>query len=181
MTLLYRNGLFAGHGAPRALLSFSLRKSDENCITVKATWIRILLPLTGAGMRQGSISTSGCHRLAYGRGHRHPFTVTSWSRGRQDTIELLVQPRHDLFAYLLHHASVAAESSLSFLALFTGPHGTSEDVRHYESALVIASGFGVAPAIPYLRKMIYGYNTCTSQIRRLYLVWQVERLVRASS
>jgi hypothetical protein len=104
----------------------------------------------------------------------HPFTVTLWSKGAQDTIELLVKPRSGLTADLLRHADVAAGSSVSFLALFTGPHGVSEEVSHYESVLVLASGSGIATAIPYLKKMIYGYNTCTSQVRRLHLVWQVE-------
>lgn len=47
----------------------------------------------------------------------------------------------------------------------------SEDVSHYKSVLVITSGFGIAVAVPYLKKMIYGYNTCTSQVRCLHLVW----------
>lgn len=91
-------------------------------------------------------------------------------------MELLVQPRRGLSADLLRHASIAAENSVSFLTLFTGPHGTSEDVNQYESALLITSGFGVATAIPYLKKMIYGYNTSTQQIRRLHLVWQVQSI-----
>ena len=91
-------------------------------------------------------------------------------------MELLVQPRRGMTSDLVRHASVAAESSLSFLAIFTGPHGTSEDVDQYESALLIASGFGVAATIPYLKKMIYGYNTCTLQIRRLHLLWQIESI-----
>lgn len=91
-------------------------------------------------------------------------------------MKLLVQPRRGLSADLICHAPVAAGSSASFLALCTGPHGTSEDVSQYESALLIASGFGVAAAIPYLKKIIYGYNTCTLQARRLHLVWQVESI-----
>lgn len=91
-------------------------------------------------------------------------------------MELLIQPRRGLSAELIRHASVAAENLVSFLALFTGPHGMSEDVSQYESALLITSGFGVAAAIPYLKKMIYGYNTCTLQIRRLHLVWQVKSI-----
>ena len=91
-------------------------------------------------------------------------------------MELLVQPRRGLTADLLHHASLAPESSVALLALFTGPHGTTEDVNKYETALLIASGFGVAAVIPYLKKMIYGYNTCTLQVRRLHLVWQVESI-----
>lgn len=79
-------------------------------------------------------------------------------------MELLIQPHHDLSTELIYHALIAAESSVSFLALFTGPYGMSEDVNHYKSALLIMSGFGVAAAISYLKKMIYGYNTCTLQI-----------------
>ncbi|BAE66179.1 unnamed protein product [Aspergillus oryzae RIB40] len=86
----------------------------------------------------------------------HPFTVTSWSRDHQDTMELLVQPRHGLTADLLRYAPTVAEGSVSFLAFFTGPHGISEHVDRYESVLVIASGFGIAT------------------VRRLHLVWQVE-------
>lgn len=47
----------------------------------------------------------------------------------------------------------------------------SEDVTHYESVLVIASGFRIAAVVLYLKKMIYSYNTCTSQVCYLYLVW----------
>ena len=43
------------------------------------------------------------------------------------------------------------------MVVFTGPHGTSEDASQYESASLIASGFGVAAEIPYPRKTIYGY------------------------
>lgn len=82
-----------------------------------------------------------------------------------------MQLRCGLLVDLLCYAPVAAQSLISFLALFTGPYGMSEDVSHYESVLVIASGFGIAVAVPYLKKMIYGYNTCTSQVRCLYLVW----------
>lgn len=92
-----------------------------------------------------------------------------------------MKPRSGLTAELLRYASAGPGSSVSFLALYTGPHGMSEEVRHYESILVLASGSGIAVAIPYLKKMIYGYNTCTSQIRRLHLVWQVESVSEMST
>jgi hypothetical protein len=76
----------------------------------------------------------------------------------------------------LRCATVVPGSSVSLLALFTGPHGTSEDVSQYETALMIASGFGIAATLPYLKKMIYGYNTCALQVRRLHLVWQIESI-----
>ncbi|KAL4891325.1 putative cell surface metalloreductase [Aspergillus ambiguus] len=106
----------------------------------------------------------------------HPFTVTSWSRGRQDTLDLLVQPRRGFSADILRRIKPLSEGSLSFLSFFTGPHGVSERVDNYESILVVASGFGIAAVVPYIRQMIYGYNTCTSQIRRIHLVWQVDSI-----
>jgi hypothetical protein len=85
-----------------------------------------------------------------------------------------VWPRQGLSKDLLRHVQAVPDSSISFLALFSGPHGISEDVSHCESALVVASGVRIAAVIPYVKKMIYGYNTCTSQVRRVHLVWQVE-------
>ncbi|EYE95382.1 NADPH oxidase family protein [Aspergillus ruber CBS 135680] len=86
----------------------------------------------------------------------HPFTVTSWFEGAQDTVKLLVHPCCGLTADLLRYASATAGSSVSFVALFTGPHGVSEEVGRYESVLVLDSGSGIAV------------------VRRLHLVWQVE-------
>ncbi|KAH3438007.1 hypothetical protein KXW39_000827 [Aspergillus fumigatus] len=172
--LLYRNGLFAGRGSPRAIVSFSASESKEEGTVVKAAHVRVLLPRP-VKLEPGQYINLWMPSVSlWSWMQTHPFTVTSWSKGAQDTIELLVKPRSGLTADLLRHADVAAGSSISFLAVFTGPHGVSEEVSYYESVLVLASGSGIATAIPYLKKMIYGYNTCTSQVRRLHLVWQVE-------
>ncbi|KAL2846614.1 hypothetical protein BJY01DRAFT_173064 [Aspergillus pseudoustus] len=174
MTLFYRNGLFAGRGFPRAVVSFSAKKTKEQHPVITAAHIRILLPRplkVEAGQYINLWMPSVCLSSWM---QTHPFTVVSWSRDRQDAIELLLQPCDGLSANLVGYAPAAKESSISFLALFTGPHGLVKDVSHYESVLVITSGFGIAAAIPYLKKMIYGYNTCTSQVRRLHLVWEVE-------
>ncbi|BDD54401.1 hypothetical protein MAP00_000021 [Monascus purpureus] len=174
--LLYRNGLFAGRGAPRALVSFTFKKTKEDKLVVTASQVRVLLPRP-VQVEAGQYINLWIPSVGlWAWTQTHPFTVTSWSRHRQDAMELLVQPRHGLSADLTRHASVATETSVSYMALFTGPHGTTEDVSKYENALLIASGFGIAAVIPYLKKMIYGYNTCTSQIRRLHLVWQVESI-----
>ncbi|QMW37012.1 hypothetical protein G4B11_000248 [Aspergillus flavus] len=171
---LYRNGLLAGRGCPRAVVSFSVSGSTEKSSAVTAIRIRILLPRS-MRVRPGQYINLWLPSVSLRSWMQtHPFTVTSWSRDHQDTMELLVQPRHGLTADLLRYAPTVAEGSVSFLAFFTGPHGISEHVDRYESVLVIASGFGIATVIPYLKKMIYGYNTCTSQVRRLHLVWQVD-------
>ncbi|KAI2941809.1 hypothetical protein CBS147321_5676 [Aspergillus niger] len=174
--LLYRNGLFAGRGAPRALVSFTFKKTKEDKLVVTASQVRVLLPRP-VQVEAGQYINLWIPSVGlWAWTQTHPFTVTSWSRHRQDAMELLVQPRRGLSADLTRHASAATETSVSYMALFTGPHGTTEDVSKYENALLIASGFGIAAVIPYLKKMIYGYNTCTSQIRRLHLVWQVESI-----
>lgn len=173
-TMLYQNRPFAGRSASMAITSFTLRNSKENIITVTATQICILLPwpmqIEAGQYINLWIPLVGLWSWA----QIHPFTVTSWSQGRQDSMEFFVQPCCCLSVDLICHAPVATESLVSFLALFTGLHGTSEYVSQYKSTLSIASGFGVAAAIPYLKKMIYSYNTCTLQARWFHLVWQVE-------
>jgi len=112
----------------------------------------------------------------------HPFTVTSWSEEKQDSLDILIQPRRGLTQRLLEYSKAAQKVSERAgpvppcLCLFSGPHGTSASVGHYETVLMVASGFGIAAQLPYLKKLIYGYNTCTSQTRRVHLVWQLETI-----
>lgn len=174
---LYGNGLFAGRGTPKAVVSYIYSKptqEDSKEATISAVKVRLLLPrpLKVDAGQYINLWIPGVSLCAWMQ--THPFTVTSWSRGKQNTLDLLVQPRRGLSKDFLRYAEAAPDSSVSFLALFSGPHGFRENVSHYESALVVASGFGIAAVVPYVKKMIYGYNTCTSQIRRVHLVWQVE-------
>ncbi|KAL4801665.1 hypothetical protein BDV18DRAFT_148500 [Aspergillus unguis] len=176
LIFLYGNGLFAGHGAPRAVMSYASRESTKaNSEEASGAAIKIRLalprPLKVEAGQYINVWIPGVSLWACTQ--THPFMVTSWSRGKQLTLDLLVQPRRGLSKDFLSHVQAVPESSVSFLALFSGPHGISEDVSHCESATVVASGSGIAATIPYLKKMIYGYNTCTSQVRRLHLVWQV--------
>ena len=60
---------------------------------------------------------------------------------------------------LLYQVHIINKASILFLALFSGPYGISEFIDYYETIFIIASGFGIAAVIPYLKKMIYGYNT----------------------
>ncbi|KAL4933518.1 ferric reductase family protein [Aspergillus undulatus] len=101
----------------------------------------------------------------------HPFMVTSWSPGKQQTLELLVQARHGLTGAL--HGRAADEGQASFTTFVIGPHGSSEPVDQYESVFAVASGFGIAGVIPYLKQALHGYNTCTSRVRRIHFVWEL--------
>lgn len=173
---LYRNGFFTRRGSPRAVLSYSQghKNSAERGDTIIG--IRVVLPRS-VKVKPGQYINVWMPTVSlWSWAQTHPFIVTSWSRGKQDTLDLLVKPRQGLSAKLLRHLRRIEQGSVSFSAFFTGPHGISECVMAYESALVVASGIGIAAVIPYVKEMIYGYNTCTSQIRRLHLVWQIESM-----
>jgi hypothetical protein len=49
-------------------------------------------------------------------------------------------------------------------------------MNEYESVLAVATDFGIAGVIPYLKQLLWGYNTSTSHIRRVHFVWQVKSL-----
>jgi NAD(P)H-flavin reductase len=85
-----------------------------------------------------------------------------------------VQTRRGLTAKL--RARAALEGSASFSAFVSGPHGISEPVSQHDTVLTVASGFGIADVIPYLKQLLHGYNTSTSRIRRVHFVWQVQTL-----
>ncbi len=42
-----------------------------------------------------------------------------------------------------------------------------------ENILIVASGFGIAAHLLYLKQLIHGYNTREVRARRIHLVWQV--------
>jgi NAD(P)H-flavin reductase len=43
----------------------------------------------------------------------------------------------------------------------------------YESVLMMASGFGIAALLPYLKKLIHDYNARVGRARRIRVVWQI--------
>jgi FAD-binding domain/Ferric reductase NAD binding domain len=105
----------------------------------------------------------------------HPFVVTSWVDGRQEYLDFFIEPRRGLTRRLLSHAGATD----SRLVMFSGPHGISAPVGEYESVLMIASGFGVAAHLPYLKRMIQGYNARKVHTRRIHLVWQLSNIGRS--
>jgi NAD(P)H-flavin reductase len=104
----------------------------------------------------------------------HPFVVISWADELQKTLDLFVEPRRGLTRELLHHAESRHASSP--LVLFSGPHGRSVAVDKYESVLMIASGFGIAAQLPYLKRLIYGHNAGKVRARRILLVWDIRNI-----
>jgi hypothetical protein len=176
--IIYRNGLFSGNGSPRAIVScrpIAPSPGATSVISAPIT-VRLILPrpvMVKAGQYINLwLPSVGLFSWA----QTHPFTVTSWSHEKQGVLDLLIQPRRGLSATINQQVRAAGHASLSFLALYSGPHGISDSVSHYERVIMVATGSGIAAVIPYVMMLIHGYNTCTSNVRRIHLIWQVDFL-----
>jgi len=101
----------------------------------------------------------------------HPFVVISWADKPQDHIDFFIEPRRGLTRELLYHAK--SEHTMNPWALFSGPYGKSVPMEDCENILMVASDFGVAAHLPYLKQLIHGYNAREVRARRIHLVWQV--------
>lgn len=178
--LLYRNGLFSGNGCPRVIAIYHTdeRGSENAEQSAKTTPIRVRLilprPVKAMAGQYINLWLPSLGLLSWAQ--THPLMITSWSRTEQGVLDLLVEPRGGLTKTLVCQAHATPKSNFSSLALYSGPHGISECVDKYESVMLVASGAGIAAIIPYAKKLIHGYNTCTSHVRRVHLVWQVESL-----
>lgn len=190
MLFLYRNGIFTSRGCPRAVVTYigtdrnesnddnSKSKGDERpepgmvCVTLSR-------PLRVHAGQYINLWMSSVNWLSWTQSH--PITIMSWSPGEQSTLELLVQPCRGLTADLFHHVELVKGVSLSFPAFISGPHGISEPARQYETVLMVASGFGIAAVIPYLKQLIYEYNTDTARTRRVHFVWLLSTLGQSNS
>lgn len=100
----------------------------------------------------------------------HPFTIASWTSGKAMSLDFLIEPRAG-FTKLL--AQVAERSERPYIAFFSGPHGTPVPVGSFGSVMMVASGFGIAAQLPYLKELIEGYNRCEVRTRRIHLIWQL--------
>lgn len=94
--------------------------------------------------------------------------MISWKDGGQNTLELLVEPRHRFSRRLLDQL----ESTASHLVMFTSPHRKSVLIDEYESVVMIASGFGIVAHL--LEQLTYSYNARKSRTRRIHVLWQVK-------
>ncbi|KAG9229168.1 hypothetical protein BJ875DRAFT_524154 [Amylocarpus encephaloides] len=80
-------------------------------------------------------------------------------------------PRRGLTRELLYHAKNT--HAMNPLVMFRGPHGKSIPMDDSENILMVASDFGIAAHLPYLKQLIHGYNVREVRARRIHLVWQV--------
>ena len=101
----------------------------------------------------------------------HPFVVISWAETPQNYLDLFIEPRRGLTRELLYHARNG--HIMNPLVLLSGPHGKSVSMDSCQNILMIASDFGIAAHLPYLKQLIDGYNSREVRARRIHLVWQV--------
>ncbi|KAH9206361.1 cell surface metalloreductase [Leptodontidium sp. 2 PMI_412] len=106
----------------------------------------------------------------------HPFVVTNWVEGKQGTLDLFIQPRRGFTRDLFRHGTTDERDIIPRLVLFSGPHGISIPVVKYETVLMVATAFGIAALVSYLRKLTHSYQTCKTRTRRVHLVWQLQSL-----
>jgi NAD(P)H-flavin reductase len=158
--VIIQNGVFRHHLA-RATISH-----DEGAVKMQLRLARPLKVEAGRYINLWIPSVSFWSFL-----QTHPFTVVSWAATAQDTLELLIEPRRGLTRELLDHAKRGY--TINPIVMFSGPHGMDLAMDKYESVLMVASGFGIAALLPYLKKLIRDYNTRVGRARRIHVVWQI--------
>lgn len=159
-SIIFQNGLFRYHRSRAALThdhgAIKVRMQLQRPLRIDAgKYINLWIPAVSFGAFLQS----------------HPFMVISWAPGKLHTIDLLIDPQRGLTRELLYHAKEG--HAMNLLVVFSGPHGTSVAMDEYESIFMVASGFGIATHLPYLKRLIYGYNSRRVRARRIHLVWQI--------
>lgn len=124
----YRNGAFTSRGHPRAYLYYedggeggdggkdggtegdgakgNGSEKDEKVVTIRAVLTRPMKLDAGRYVNLW-MPTVGLFSWA----QTYPFMVTSWSCGKQNTLDFYVKAHHGLSATLFHHAQSAAKGS----------------------------------------------------------------------
>lgn len=174
--LMFRNGILPPRPYPRASITcdrvkqpYKFAGQEGATLKIRVVLSRPLKVKAGQYVNLWMPTASLCSWAQV-----HPFMVTSWSPEKQDVLELFVQVRRGLTRTL--HSRAALDGFASYTAVVSGPYGVSKSVSEYECVLAIATDFGIAGVIPYLKQLFYGYNTSTSHVRRVHFVWQVQNL-----
>jgi predicted ferric reductase len=134
-------------------------------------------------------------RAGYGtRLQTHPYFISWWyvdARGR-NVVVLIIGRQRGFSRGLGKHtngdlvvakeddgrlilASDATEHGTSYMAHIEGPYGRELELDAYGTVLLIATGSGIAGVFPFIRQLLEGYHRWDAKVRRLILVWEVER------
>lgn len=161
---MYRNGFFC-FGLPRADIMHS-----KGAVLVRVVLSRPVRVKAGQYICLWLfIPSTSFHSLI----EYHPFVVASWSDAPLDTLDLLIEPCAGFTQHLLRRSQTRQDLCR---ALFSGPHGNSVPVGNYEVVLMVASGYGIAAQLPYLKELLHGYNSRKARSRRIHLVWELRTI-----
>ncbi|KAK2037620.1 hypothetical protein LZ31DRAFT_434728, partial [Colletotrichum somersetense] len=169
--IIHRNGLL-GYGFPRTSIN-----NSGDVILLKVALSRPIIVDAGQSICLWVHTPSATLRSLW---QMHPFVVASWSDSPLQTLDLLVEPRSGLTQKFLQF-SKSHKAQQTCLTLFGGPHGTSIPVTDYDVVLMVASGYGIAAQLPYLKKLIYEFNSRKARTRRIHLVWKLGTLELAAA
>jgi hypothetical protein len=97
--------------------------------------------------------------------------VVLWSAGKQKRLDFLIELRkgstRKLFELSKTNKELRSEDNINkyintyslkpYVAIISGLYSLSVPVGDYETVVMIASGFGIASQLLYLRQLIEGY------------------------
>lgn len=145
------------NGYSRAFLMFNSRSS----ISMVTISISLLKPLQFKAGYHINLWIPSVNIWSFLQSHL--FIVISWIKGKQDNLQLIVEPCKGLSGKLLCYGK---NNSPCFF-FFSGFSKKSAVVDNYKVVFFVADRFGIAALLSYLKKLIYGYNNrraCTQQI-----------------
>ena len=100
----------------------------------------------------------------------HPLYIASW---KGNTVSLLIERRHGFTSTLRPNGISLATSSDLPKAIFEGPFG-GELLESYGTAMLFATGIGIAAQLPYVRHLLEGHQRRKVKAQRIYLFWEIE-------
>jgi predicted ferric reductase len=100
----------------------------------------------------------------------HPFAIAWWKNnedGKASTISLLVQRRRGFTLKLLNLRG----NQNTFLAWVDGPYGVPVNLDSYTRVLMIATGFGIAAQISYIKELLDDNDRMAN--REIFVGWEL--------
>lgn len=101
----------------------------------------------------------------------HPYLI-AWTRDDTnnmcETLTLLIEAR-DGFSNRLR----LCKDTLRVLV--NGPYGMSSSLEDYDKVLFVANGIGIAAHLLAIRQLLEGHNDRSARVRRISLIWFVDR------
>ena len=130
---------------------------------------------TGLAGRFIHLTAPGVSALAFLQ--RHPFSIAWWAQqadGNIYSMSLLLKIRSGFTQELAQYCS-SNPASHTLTCAIDGLYGQHLDTSPYRALVMFASGIGVAGQLALVKESIIQYYARRSCLRRIVLVWKVDR------